>query len=136
MKEKRRLRRIKVGCKIRYAHSSSSSSSSSRTASSIIRDEYFSARSAECLVGIRCLYFKWCWDVWLCGTRQGYLAVGQEKTWKAKARIESRDHEEEDEMGEYSKGSFYRKYWMRKRFKGLFEDSSSEELELWLLEMF
>ena len=44
--------------------------------------------------------------------------MGHEETWKAKARIELRDHEEEDEMGEYSKGSFYWKYWMKKRFKG------------------
>ena len=47
-----------------------------------------------------------------------YLAVGHEETWKAKARIELRDHEEEDEMGECSKGSFYGKNWMKKRFKG------------------
>ena len=44
--------------------------------------------------------------------------MGHEETWKAKARIELRDHEEEDEMGEYSKGSFCWKYWMKKRFKG------------------
>ena len=48
----------------------------------------------------------------------GYLAVGHEETWKAKARIELRDHEEEDEIGKYGKGPFYWKYWMKKRFKG------------------
>ena len=54
-----------------------------------------------------------CVDIWqwvmkrLRKPRQGYLAVGHEETWKAKARIELRDHEEEDEMGECSKGSFY-----------------------------
>ena len=42
--------------------------------------------------------------------RQGYLAVGHGETLKAKARIKLRDHEEEDEMGKYSKGSFYWKY--------------------------
>ena len=56
--------------------------------------------------------------MWISGTRQGYLAVGHEETWKAKARIELRDHEEEDEMGECSKRSFYGKNWMKKRFKG------------------
>ena len=56
--------------------------------------------------------------MWIFGTRQGYLAVGHEETWKAKARIELRDHEEEDEMGEYSKGTFYQEYWKKKRFEG------------------
>ena len=56
--------------------------------------------------------------MWIFSTRQGYLAVGHKETWKAKARIELRDNEEEDEMGEYSKGSFYGKNWMKKRFKG------------------
>ena len=37
----------------------------------------------------------------------GYLAVGHEETWEVKARIELRGHEEEDEMEECSKGSFY-----------------------------
>ena len=55
---------------------------------------------------------------------------GYGETWEVKARIELRGHEEEDEMEECSKGSFYREKLDGKEVQGLFEDSSSEELEL------
>ena len=55
---------------------------------------------------------------------------GYEETGEVKARIELRDHKEEDEMGECSKGSFYGEKLDGKEVQGLFEDSSSEELEL------
>ena len=38
--------------------------------------------------------------------KQGYLAVGHEETWKDKARIELRDHEKEDEMGNIARDLF------------------------------
>ena len=50
--------------------------------------------------------FKWCWDVWIFGRRQGCLAVGHEETQKAMARIELRDHEEEDEMENIARDLF------------------------------
>ena len=70
---------------------------------------------AECLLGAECLVHGWSW---------------------VETTIELKDHEEEGEMGEYSKGSFRWDTGWRRGLRVLFEDSSSEELEFWLLEIF